>query len=50
MRALKGMALGPAGLLRGMVEFEAGGALDVVVPAISQRVVRADNDWLAASR
>jgi len=33
-----------------MVEFEAGGALDVVVPAVSQRVVRADDDRLAASR
>lgn len=50
MRALEGMALGPAGLLGGMVELEAGGALNIVVPVISQRVVRADNDRLAASR
>lgn len=50
MRALEGMALGPTGFLRSMIELEAGGALDVVVPAVSQRVVRADNDWLAASR
>lgn len=50
MRALEGMALGPAGLLRGVVELEAGGALNIVVPVVSQRVVRADNDRLAASR
>lgn len=50
MRALEGMALGPAGLLRGMVELETGGALDIVVSVVSQRVVGADNDRLAASR
>jgi hypothetical protein len=50
VRALEGMALGTTGFLRGMVELEAGRALDVVVPSVSQRVVRADYDRLATSR
>ena len=50
VRALEGMALGTAGFLRSMIELEAGGALDVVIPAVSQRVVRADDHRLATSR
>lgn len=44
------MALRAAGLLCGVVEAEAAGALDIVVPSVSERRMRADDDLLAASR
>lgn len=43
------MALRAAGLLCGVIKTEAAGALDIVVPSVSERRVRADNDLLAAS-
>lgn len=47
--AFQGVALHAAGLLRGMVELEARRVLDIVVPSVSEGVVGADNDSLAAS-
>ena len=49
MLALQGVALGAAGLLRRVIKLETRGALDVVVASISEGVVRADKDRLAAS-
>ncbi len=46
--AVQDVALDGAGLLCAVVEGEADGALDIVVPAAAQGAVRADNDGLAA--
>lgn len=48
--ALEHMALHSTGLLCLMVECKAGRALDIVVSAVSQGAVRADDDLLTASR
>lgn len=50
LAALQNVALRAAGLLCGVVEAEAAGALDIVVPSVSERRMRADDDLLAASR
>lgn len=48
--ALQNVALCTARLLRGMVECEARGTLDVVVTSVAKGIVRADNHRTAAAR